>query len=72
MMTMEEKLDKLVHNVGPLQENMQKQSEKMQVHDISPVQSAHSSMRGYPRSAQHLPCCEELRSDGKIQAELQI
>ena len=68
---MEEKLDKLVQTVGLLQENMQKQNDWIQVRDISPVPSAHSSMKESPGSAQYLPSFEELRSDGKIQAELQ-
>ena len=51
MISMEENLDKLVHTVGLLQENMQKQSEKMQVCDISPVPSVHSSMRECTASA---------------------
>ena len=50
---------------------MQKQNDRIQVCDISPVPSAHSSMKESPGSAQHLPSFEELRSDGKIQAELQ-
>ena len=71
MTVLEGKLDKLVQTVGLLQENMQKQNDRMQIRDISPVPSAHSSMKEASESAQHLPSFEELRSDGKIQAELQ-
>ena len=66
MTVLEGKLDKLVQTVGLLQENMQKQNDRMQIRDISPVPSAHSSMKEASESAQHLPSFEELRSDGKI------
>ena len=42
MTVLEEKLDKLVQTVGLLQENVQKQSDRMQLRKISPVPSAHS------------------------------
>ena len=50
---------------------MQKQSEKIQVRDISPLPSDHSSMKESPGSAQQLPSFEKLCSDGKLQTELQ-
>ena len=46
---------------------IQKQQERSQIRDLSPVPSAHSSVRVDPK----LPNFEELKSDDKIQMELQ-
>ena len=64
---LEDKVDKLVQTVSALTESMKKTS---QAQPLSPV--AHSSMHSEKDlSAQKLPSFEELRSDGRIQAEVQ-
>ena len=64
---LEDKVDKLVQTVSALTESMKKTS---QAQPLSPV--AHSSMHTEKDlSAQKLPSFEELRSDGRIQAEVQ-
>ena len=46
---------------------IQKQEERSLIRDLSPVPSVHSSVRVDPK----LPSFEELKSDDKIQMELQ-
>ena len=67
LVSVEAKLDKLLDTVVSMEGRIQKQEESSQIRDLSPVPSAHSSVRVDPK----LPSFEELKSDDKIQMELQ-
>ena len=67
---LENKLEKLLKTVSAMEGRMDR--DEGPVREISPVPSAHSSLRE-PRGAsdQHLPTFDELRSDDRIQMEVQ-
>ena len=65
--SVEAKLDKLLDTVASMDGRIQKQEERCQIRDLLPVPLAHSSVRVDPK----LPSFEELKSDDKIQMELQ-
>ena len=67
LVSVKAKLDKLLDTVGSMEGRIQKQEERSRIRDLSPVPSAHSSVRMNPK----LPSFEELKSDDKIQMELQ-
>ena len=64
--SVEAKLDKLLDVVASMEGHIQKQEERSQIRELSPVPPAHSSVRVDPK----LPSFEELKSDDKIQMEL--
>ena len=64
--SVEEKLDKLIDTMASMEGRIRKQEDRSRIRDLSPVPSAHSSVRD-PK----LPSFEELKSDDKIQMELQ-
>ena len=67
---LENKLEKLIQTVSAMEGLLEKHQGRAQ--EISPVPSAHSSLRE-PKGAseQQLPTFDELRSDDRIQIELQ-
>ena len=67
LVSVEAKLDKLIETMASMEGHIQKQEDRSRIRDLSPVPSAHSSVRVDPK----LPSFEELKSDDKIQMELQ-
>ena len=65
---LEKKVDKLLDVMAGMDDRVKKQEARADVRDVSPIPSAHSSVRD---SNHLLPSFEELRSDEKIQAEVQ-
>ena len=66
---LENKVDKLLEVMAGMDESVKKQEARTAIRDVSPIPSAHSSVRD---SNHHLPSFEELCSDEKIQAEVSI
>ena len=67
LVSVEAKLDKLIDTGASMEGCSQKKEERSHIHGLSQVPSAHSSVRVVPK----LPSFEELKSDDKIQRELQ-
>ena len=65
---LEKKVDKMLDVMAGMDDRVKKQETRTAVRDVSPISSAHSSVRD---SNHLLPSFEELRSDEKIQAEVQ-
>ena len=68
MEQLEQKVDKLLDVMAGMDDRVKKQEARTAVRDVSPIPSAHSSVRD---SNHLLPSFEELRSNEKIQAEVQ-
>ena len=66
---LEAKMNKLLATVESMEGRLQKQEDRSRLRDMSPVPSAHSSVR-IPGD-QKLPTFDELRSDDRIQMEVQ-
>ena len=68
---LESKLDKILHSMAAIEDRVKKQEASREVRAISPVPSAHSSLRKLDDSEVRLPTFEELKSDDRIQGKIQ-
>ena len=72
LFALEQKLDKLLDRVAVMEGRIDQQEQKSRLRELSPVPSAHSSLRIQKGDSDpKLPTFDELRSDDKIQAEVQ-
>ena len=72
LVALEQKLDKLLDTVAVMEGRIDQQEQKSRLRELSPVPSAHSSLRIQKGDSDpKLPTFDELRSDDKIQAEVQ-
>ena len=67
---LENKLDKILDSMAAIEDRVKKQ-EGRGARAISPVPSAHSSLRRLDDSEARLPTFEELKSDDRIQGKIQ-
>ena len=67
---LENKLDKVSNSMSAMEDCVKKQEECSGAHAISPVPSAHGSLRRLDDSDVRLPTFEELKSDDRIQGEI--
>ena len=68
---LENKLDKILDSMAAIEDRVKKQEASRGARAISPVPSAHSSIRRLDDSEVRLPTFEELKSDDRIQGEIQ-
>ena len=68
---LENKLDKILNSMAAMEDRVQKQEERPGARAISPVPSAHRSLRILEDSEVRLPTFEEIKSDDRIQGEIQ-
>ena len=72
LVALEQKLDKLLDTVAVMEGRINQQEQTLRLRGLSPVPSAHSSLRIHKGDSDHkLPTFDELCSDDKIQAEVQ-
>ena len=72
LVALEQKLDKLLDTVAVMEGRIDQQEQKSRLRELSPVPSAHSSLRIQKGDSDpKLMTFDELRSDDKIQAEVQ-
>ena len=72
LVALEQKLENLLDTVAVMEGRIDQQEQKSRLRELSPVLSAHSSLRIHKGDSDHkLPTFDELRSDDRIQAEVQ-
>ena len=69
MEQLENKVDKLLEVMAGMDERVKKEEARTAIRDMSPIPSAHSSVRD---SNHQLPSFDELRCDEKIQASSSV
>ena len=77
-MSISQKLDVLMNAVQEMgskikeqEERLKRQEEKMSISDLSAVPSAHSSPKAMHSNAQKIPSLDEVKTDMKVQAEVE-
>ena len=72
LVALEQKLDKLLDTVPVMEGRIDQQEPKSRLRELLPVPSSHSSLRIHKGDSDHkLLTFEELRSDDKLQTEVQ-